>query len=645
MWTITLISFLLITFWIGIISDEDFAEVLPVSVGGLLLLLYILGLCKNMNFVSVIAITVSSIFMAALLLMGKSGREMFFKELGKFYLNPRSVVIVAGLVIVTVLTSAHVASWWDDINYWATDVKALYFLNGFAAKYGNVAPEFGDYPPMVQIAKWCIAKINPREYKEGLAFGGYYLANLIFSLPLLKCLKGKKAIASTIGFILMLLLPGICNEIWSHGSCTDVTMGLVYGALLISMTDINGHKRSFYYGRLAILFSVLTLTKSVGFEWAIFAAVFLMVFTNINRRELKENYGKRYILNTVIVLLTVVSVQLSWWIYCLVNRRIAKLTSSGIRMVSKGYNFGGILEHKLKIFNDAFVSKPMNSGSGGIINLSTLTLIVILILSIILLQLFKKAEKKETLFLVLYSLATAVISYGIIFIGHISIFAGETQYETPEIMAISLARYGAPYTIGMLMLVIYMLTEEAVRMATTGICLDRKGMDVWLKVGIAAFILFTTDYSAASRALFTYRHEVAEDKALREEMLEESGRLYTEEIKGKEELWGKRILFLRDGSVPTWVHNAYINHEASPVATVYDVIMPSGENTKEIGEIIRKSHACYIYVEELQNSTANRNFEKKMQSFMHAGEAFRYGKLYEIFYTDNKISLGKFIAK
>ena len=42
-------------------------------------------------------------------------------------------------------------SWWDDYNFWATDVKSIFYRNGFADKYANAAPEFGDYPPGTQM--------------------------------------------------------------------------------------------------------------------------------------------------------------------------------------------------------------------------------------------------------------------------------------------------------------------------------------------------------------------------------------------------------------------------------------------------------------------------------------------------------------
>lgn len=675
MWTISLISFLLITFLIGFLSKEDLAEVLPISVGGLLLLLYILGFFRSMSVIGGILACILLIFVVAFALMGKPGRDAFLKELKAFYINPQSMVILIGTVTVAALTRGHIATWWDDINFWATDAKAMYFINGFAGKYGNVAPEFGDYPPILQIAKWCFTKINPYEYREGLAFAGYYVTNLIFSLPLLKLCKGKGIWYQISGVILMFLLPGVCNEIWSHGACADVTMGIIYGALLISIMDFRGHRASVYYSKIGILFSLLVLTKSVGFEWAIFAAIFFVAVTLINKAKLCKNYGNRYMIYTLITIMTGVSVQLSWWTYCIINRRIAKLTSSGISMVSRGFNIREASVKKAKIFIDAFVSEPVHNQNGGVFNLSSLTILVIIIGAIILLYIFKKIKRNEAVFLLIYNVVTVTVTYGLIFLGHISIFAGETQYETADIMAISISRYAAPYTLGMLMLLIYMIwsrmddaqrnepkeapyrghifkdtnsqiTELSGNANSQNNYKEKRSVAIEpvILIGTSLFILLTTDYKAASTALFNYKNEIEEGKTVHETMLEGAGRLYMEELDGKTELWGKRILFLRDGSSPHWVRDTYINHAVAPVATVYGDILPEASNINELFDIIKKSHGEYIYIEDLGHRADSEIVEEFLSNFTEDGNVFEYGKVYKIFYKDNEIRLGKFIA-
>ena len=178
------------------------------------------------------------------------------------------------------------------MNFWATDVKGLWFLDGFAGKYGNVAPEFGDYPPAIQLFKWFFLHMSGGEYREGLGFAGYVCLNFILLLPLIskvdriipeklieesedglgvKIAKNKKyyvddkkliskykvrvaerkagpigenvdpvrnlgiLVINIIACICLILFPTIANIVCYEGTCVDVTMGIIFGNLLFTL--------------------------------------------------------------------------------------------------------------------------------------------------------------------------------------------------------------------------------------------------------------------------------------------------------------------------------------------------------------------------------------------------------------------------
>ncbi len=85
-------------------------------------------------------------------------------------------------------------------------------MRGFASKYANVSPEFGDYPPGVQLAKWFAVHMNKKEFSEGLAFTGYYLFNFSFVLPLFSRIDKKKMWMAPILAVMTWLLPGIADK-------------------------------------------------------------------------------------------------------------------------------------------------------------------------------------------------------------------------------------------------------------------------------------------------------------------------------------------------------------------------------------------------------------------------------------------------
>lgn len=627
MWIITLLAFLLVIFLIGYLCKEDFVSTLPLAGSGLIILLYIMGIIGSMNAIAPVAVCVLVVFVLAFLLMEGTGRRLFLSELKSFYINIPAITVIVGIITIFLLTCSHVATWWDDVNYWATDAKALYYLNGFTGKYGNVAPEFGDYPPAIQIVKWCFAKLCASSYKEGLSFGGYYVMNVVFGLPLLSRLKGKK-FSFIPGFIVLVLLPGVVNDVWSHGACADVTMGLVYGSLLIAIFDYKEHNAGYYYTRIALFMSVLVLVKSVGFEWAICGAMLALVVTKIYADTFADLYGKKHWIYTIIAILTGASVQLSWWVYCLLNRRIAKLTSSGAHMAAGGYSIPDNAGHKAGLFAKGFSLCPMHTNHTFALDLSALTMLVILFAVIITLGVLKKISKSEFVTLLIYTVVTAIIGYGLIFISHITIFAGETQYETPEVMAISISRYAAPFTLGMLMLMIYIVLSrfESVKVMAL----------------VAVFVLITTDYTATYEAYFGYRDHVTKDLSDRDAMIDDGGREYASVVDGVNKLWGHRVLFFRNDTVIHWVKDTYINHEVAPVPTVYAGINPTTMSGQDIANKIKESHAEYLYMEDVSELEDGISIQELMSSFMTENEQFMYETIYGVATTDgNNIILKK----
>ncbi len=525
-----------------------------------------------------------------------------------------------------ILTAGHVATWWDDVNYWATDAKALYYLNGFTGKYGNVAPEFGDYPPGIQIMKWCFAKLCLTEYKEGLTFAGYYCMNVIFCLPLLKRLKGKNILYQVIGLICVFLLPGVCNDVWSHGACADVTMGIVYGAVIIAIFDYEDTGKAFYYIRIALLMSLLTLCKSVGFEWMIYSAVLLAGMTFVCGDRYVRLFGAKQRIYALFTVMTAVSFQMSWWIYCLINRRIAKLTSSGAHMAARGITIPDNAGTKAKLYLSGFSFCPMHTNRTIALDLSALVMIIIIALVLITLIVLKKLDRKESVLLTLYVLVTAIIAYGIIFVGHITIFAGESQYDTAEVMAISISRYAAPFTIGTMMMLMYIIINR---------CNERYAL-----IGCAVFILITTDYTAAAYALGGYRTGREQDIADRDSMVDDNGYLYAATVKEDEALWGHRVLYFRDDTVIHWVKDTYINYEAAPVPTVYAGINPATMSADDIAARIKELHAEYVYIEDV-GYLEEIPLSEILSPIMAEGETFNYETVYRVINnsTENRVNL------
>ncbi len=587
MFVLTVLAVFLTALLLSLRGKEDLTDTLPVTAGSLIPVLYLCAFFRGLWFIDILS---------AGLIIG-TGVFLWKKKVFETKKPDREDLIFSGvrigvillvMILITVSQLPRLADWWDDINFWATDVKALYFLNGFPGKYGNAAPEFGDYPPGIQLFKWFFLHMSPKKYIEGLGFGGYLCMNYLFLLPLLRplCLKikGKNPVISGLLFfvssLLLILFPTVANVVCFQGTCADVTMGILYGILLLGIWDREGHGELFYHVRIAVYGSVLVLTKSVGIEWAVFAFLFYLL---IRRKEISKGQGSSFYRWGAwgAVLLT----EASWMIFCLLNRRISKLTSSGVRIASSGNaDLSYYAKEKARFFLEGFSFQPMHTDHTIGLDLSALALLLIITGAVFLFAFLKILSGKERNRLLLFTFITAFAAYGIIFLGHITIFATETQYASSEVMAISVSRYGAPFTIGMMIL---MMGIAMIRL--------RESVKVMLLCGL--FLLLTCDFQGAVKGLWGYRKDVESVRTARDEMIEEKARSFADKAAEHPELYGKRILYLQDEESPHWVHNAYLNLEVSPAAVVYESPGLSA-GTEELYKLIRDSHASYVYADK-----------------------------------------------
>lgn len=634
-----IISFLLISFLISYRFNEHVTDAVPVSAGCFILGAYIFALINGLLFnicghtLHILKLFPPVAFLTALvwilLIMRKdcgardskangAGGEILvtkiLTEAKRYFLSWEFLTIFGLTVIIILLTKNHEVKWWDDINFWATDAKALYYLDGFSGKYGNAAPEFGDYPPALQLFKWFFLKAG-KEYYAGYGFSAYYVMNFIFLLPLWGRLVRTFSktvisyITSALGMVIILLIPGVVSDVFSFGACSDLTMGILYGTSMLLILDIltSSHKDKVepkeaisepkedigapkedvggdkdnikVYLRLGIYLSVLVLCKSVGIEWAAFATILYIVLAVCLKKFSKKGFW------------TFVGVyalsQGSWWGFCLINRRIAKLTSSGVDMIrGNGYSFKDILSTKTSIFGKGLTGYPLHTTLGGAINLSALALFLILIAVIVLLKVFKKLEKRTFSVLLIYTIFTAIVAYGVILYGHLTVFAYETQYEDPAVMAMSASRYSLPFTIGTLMLVVGLIVDMwAAAQATTAQATPaRPARTSYIPLILtAAFILLSTNYTALYDTVWGYRATLAEDAKALSDMIDDNADKYIQvcdEKKAEDEAFlGHRVLYLQNTGDISWVGNSYVNLAVSPVPTIYGSYYAGGTDT------------------------------------------------------------------
>ncbi len=612
-------------------------EAMPVFTCLLIFVLYALAMAGRLSWIDGIAAAAIVSFGIMLAVMRRERRKDFGKVCLENVTQPSFLTAVFLLTVVVVCTSGKAVTWWDDINFWAADVKALYFLDGFAGKYANVAPEFGDYPPAAQLMKWWFLHLNPREYQEGLAFAGYYVLNLVFMLPLLRGLKGRNAAVMAGMAAALWFLPSIAEVYGYDGFCADLTMACIYGGFLYAVTDTGRETGNYFYDmRLALYLGVLVLVKSIGFVWALFGLVFLMAYRGRGSRR------PGLAVTAAVPVLT----GGSWLVFCLFMRRVTKTTATAVKyMTTDEYGISGYTGEFAGAFLKAFVGSPLHKEKSPAIDLTPLGL-YLCICAIVVLY-YRAGSKKrsaghallprrEGRIILWFTVVSGALFYGIIFLAHITIFATETQYLEPAGMISSIERYGAPFTVGTLLFL-------------GGVWLDRGGslfqredrrekMPGFIqKYGVyLCFILLvalTAGYRVGYHGLIGYRDTVAEKLAERADMIgrDEAQFLDAVRVLGRDS--GTRVCYIRRGDVPRWVNNSYAAYEASPVSVVYRSVNLDDAPSDWMVQEIRATHAAYLYAEET-DADAGAVFDG-----ITADGAFRCGVLYQIADDEGRMKL------
>lgn len=593
-------AFICCIFFIAWKTKEALVNVIPVAVSLLVLLLYGLSFVNGLSRSDYLAAAVTSAAVIWLIGMPKQRRKELFSFCLEELKKPGSMVAVLLLTAVPILTSAKTVTWWDDYNFWATDAKSLYYLNGFAQKYQNVAAEFGDYPPATQMMKWWFLHFSPAQLKEGLLFSGYYFMNLAYLVPLLGFIKKKNPLVMLLAAAALWLFPSSVEVFGYDGCCADLTMAVIYGCFLTAVVDNKGHSDFFYYGRQALFLTVLVLCKNTGFLWVVFGLIFTYGYHFF---ILRKKAWKGLLAVTALP----VVVEGSWLLFCLLNRRVAKLTGAALHMATGSMNVPEVKEEMLNAFVKAFVSYPLHRWKTFAIDLSPLLLYLLLLIFVVLL--YKKAvlSKKQGLYLGSFLAVSGIFFYGLNLLSHLTIFAVETQYLEPFGMVSSIERYGAPFTIGSLYLLAYFTMKN--RKAGLLFCM--------------IFVFLTADYKSAWRGLYGYRGDV--DKALeeRENVLDEKAEAFLLKTGAGQFGNGKRVLYLRDISDISWVRNTYISFEAAPVSVMYGNLDGSTLVSGDIQRAIEEAHAGYLYAEQIEGAEA-------VFRELTGKEPFVYGSLYEV---------------
>ena len=639
---VLLAAFLLIACLLALRFEKQLTAVLPSATCILILTLYVLAFFRRLSWIDYFSTAIVAGAVLRVLFLSGEKKKKLFARLRELFCAPSAMAALVLLTGAVLLNGNKIATWWDDLNFWATDVKALYTLDGFAAKYTNAASEFGDYPPGIQLLKWWFVHFKPDSFSEGLMFAGYYFGVFVFLTPLLGRLDEalqtdrrtvKQLFWTVVLAVCLAAFPSMTETFYLGGMCADLVMAVIYGVILMSCledravpgtdtaaadTAAASHSRAFSNLRIALYLSVLVLVKSVGFLWAAFALIFVWFWRLHGAADKKKEI--RQLL--CITALPAVSGG-SWMLFCLLMKRVAKLTGAAVSMASGSLPIllEGTVQKLLHAYAEAFAVWALHRDGCSGIGVSALALFVIFLIGIAWLYRRKLLTKTERNFLFVYVPLTGIVFYGINLVSHLTIFATETQYLEATGMIASIERYSAPFTVGTMYLLFGIFLERSPRL--------------WGKISpyavLAAAVLLCANWGAVYDGMIGYRQRLDDDLQARSNMITEASEEFLEKMSKQDVGSGMRVLYLKNAQdAAQWVRNTYISFEASPVSVLFGGI---GEDTTsgQVWELVQASHAGYLYADETD--------EALKELFAPYTEEFAWKTLYRIKMNDGTLIL------
>jgi hypothetical protein len=491
----------------------------------------------------------------------------------------------------------------DDMNFWGIDIKSVYELHGFAQYRRNAALKYGDYPPAMQLVSAWSAYALPG-FHENIAITGRCIFLITFIISGFESFisKNRKLVAVWALFVLSALcLMG--TEVYT-GAMIEAPMAIVFGCILVEMTDTGEDGNRIGMLRMIAYLSFLVLMKSVGIFWVMLAVVYYMMHGILIKRV---NF--RVVIHECSIMFGIpMLIYCTWVMFCFLMKRSTYLTKELVNAVSSGAVEN---ESKIKI---ACTFMKVVTGQGFFRGVSYLMMMMILFLAFwVLIRQTGKGEHKAR-WMAGYVLLACIVTFIYLLCGYLYIFSGEanTSYDVHH-MNNTFMRYSLPLWKGLIFVIVYMLLKYA------------KNRKVFAGTIAATVLLanpFAIDRTLPDRADYSNIMNERNEMNSSAEMNMLAGQISECDTRD-----AGRILYFKADS---WtIPNTY-DYKIAPFSLTffhYDEM-----NQDILNQYVIQKHNCqYIYTDCMD--------EKKLKIFdqyMSGGERFKSKTLYNIDFIDGK---------
>ena len=598
---LTVLSVLCIAFSIGWYTEKQIIAVMPVIVCTTGLLLYLLAFFHRMSWIDGLIWAGGIASLAAIGHRAKRhGRRALLAEVRRQLGDTH--LWVCGLLILLAfwMLRGEMVLEWDGYSFWGPDTKSLYFNDGFAAQYGNVAPKFGAYTPFAQLI-WWLGPHFAGQYNEQYVFWGYYAfgAVLLFSLAdRFRAPAGRwyAPLVSVVACTGAVLLPGIACTAWYRAIYVDPLMAMLFGLVISLIVCRDREHPVFWQVQLVVLLLSLTLIKSIGLLWSLLALLFYCMWWRGKLRRWRFVLGCAAGAGVAYA---------SWSVFCRVMVRSSELVTNFFpqaaanrlaelqngTFLQAGNNLGYI-----KSYIKAFLFTPIHRETTMALDLSPAMLLVILCVAIVLLGRYGFVPRGKGARLFGFMAVCVVLIYVVLFIGQITMFYTETQYLNPVSAVTLMTRYCAPAHMGLLMLLVTFASGKA----TNAEPAPPSGRQLTAAVAAGAMVFSCAAYAEMGRR-FVYDPLDASRVEKRMDFTARYGAFLDAIAQVPYQQPGNRVLLCLYNDE----FNPVVINEASPVSFV-NITLPDDpqQALNQIDVSLQGVHAGYLYLKGLPDGLA-----------------------------------------
>lgn len=479
---LTAAALLCVAFALAWRFGDTLPGVAPTVVCGVGLVLYGLAFLRHMSWIDGLLLLCAAV--AVWYLVRRTRREgiaALAAEARRLLGDPYVWLGAAAVAVMCFLLRDAQILDWDGYNFWGPDTKSLWFYDGFAPKYSNVSPEFGDYPPFCQLIWWWGAHLAG-DCQERYFFFAYYAFGMTLLLSVASRFRREKGTPwwlAAVSCAAAVVLPGVACTAWYRGLYVDPPMAMIFGcALSLAVCREEDHP-AFWRGKLTVFLLCLPLVKTIGMMWSALAAAFWLLWWRERRGEW------RYPLAALGGSAALFG---SWKLFCAVMERSTALVTGFSTLA--GERLGELLRGEfftagnswgyLKSYAKAFLLQPIHREYTWAIDLSPAALAAVLLVGAVLLWKFGFVPRKKLGRLMGFLAATLGVAYTVLIVGQLTMFYPETQYLEPLNAVTLMTRYCSPANMGLLLLLVSLAAGRAAgaepapperrRLAAFGLC-------------------------------------------------------------------------------------------------------------------------------------------------------------------------------